>query len=140
MPSLLTVRLGALVAATACTLALAGCGDDKPSAGEKPGTTPTAPSSTPAAPSTTPTPTAKPKPQLPSCESLWVEGKPLPSAYKGCVDKYGQVSKSLHSCFNRRLAQYGDRYYAIVGHEVIEALPDREHNKAYMDLLASCTG
>ena len=139
MASLLTIRLGALVAATACTLALAGCGgDDEPSAGATPGGTPTTASSAPT--SASPTPTAKPKPQLPKCATLWVEGKALPSAFKGCVDEYGQVSKSLKGCFNRRLAQYGDQYYAIVGHEVIKALPDREHNKAYMDLLASCTG
>lgn len=142
MRSFLPTRLGVLVAALTCTLALAGCGDDDKPAGDgssAPGSS--APASTPATdtPAATPAPTKKPV-QLPSCEKVWVEGKILPASYRGCVDEFGQVSKSIRGCVNRKLAQHGDQYYAIVGREVVRATPDREHDADYNALLVACSG
>lgn len=140
MPSFLPPRLGVLVAALTCTLALAGCGDDDKSPdadASMPGST--APASTPATDTPAATPSKKPV-QLPSCEKLWVEGKILPASYRGCEDQYGQVSKSIRGCVNRKLAQHGDQFYAIVGREVVRATPDREHDADYMSLLEACSG
>ena len=136
-------RLGVLIAAVACLLALAGCGDgdEGGTSAEPSDRTPssTAPASTPASDAAAPTPSKKPV-QLPSCERLWVVGKVLPASYRGCVDKFGQVSKSLRGCVNRKLAQHGDQLYAIVGREIVRATPDREHNADYMALLEACSG
>lgn len=141
MPSFLPTRLGVLVAALTCTLALAGCGggDDEPAADSSSEPGASAPASTPATDTPAATPSKKPV-QLPSCEKLWVEGKVLPASYRGCVDEFGQVSKSLRGCVNRKLAQHGDQYYAIVGREVVRATPDREHDADYMALLEACSG
>ncbi len=136
-------RLSA-AAAAACLLALAGCGDgDDPSEAEGPdgpATTSAATSPTPS-PTEPTSPTTKPVPDLPDCADLWVEGKVLPRGYRGCVDEYDQVSKSIRPCsIGSKLAQHGDQYYAIVGRQVMRALPSRNANDEYLDFLATCSG
>lgn len=123
-------------------LALTGCGGDESGTASDPATTPATDTSTPTVTdSPTATKTPKPKPVLPDCADIWVAGKILPKSYRGCEDASGKVSKSVRGCsIGSKLGQYGDQYYAILGRDIVRALPSRNQNQDYLDFLETCTG
>lgn len=137
-----SARLIGLLTTGVLAVALTGCGDDATSEAADPRATPASDTSTatvPDAPATTKTP--KPKPVLPDCADVWVEGNVLPKKYRGCEDAKGKVSKSVRGCsIGSKLGQYGDQYYAILGRDIVRALPSRNENQDYLDLLETCTG
>lgn len=132
-----------LIAAAACLLALAACGDESGSDEQATdgGSTPTATSSpTPSESSATDEPTSSASAiDGPSCAAVWVAGETLPRGYRGCVldDGGWQKAEKKPCSFGVPIVTYADRYYAVLG-KVINDAGDLKTSKEYRQALSSC--
>lgn len=142
----LSHRVAAAALTLGCAAGLSSCGADDAAPGDDAAASvpTTSAGSSAGAPATSASPSIAPTkvaPPLPDCAEVWVEGRRLPKPYKGCLEPDGRISKSVKSCsMGATLAQYGTRFYGIPGRPAVLALPSRDENQAYLDLLATCTG
>lgn len=127
---------------------LSGCGDDDGGTASDPNgsVTPSAETSAPAEPTPsesemTPTETTEPLPDWPACAEVWVADATLPGGYQGCLTDGTPVRAKNQYCeFGKKLVTYADRFWAVRGGKVNDAVGPLKDSADYAADLESCKG